>query len=108
MTRLVTDFLNFARPQQLTLAEVDLRALVEACADEVRPLLSRGGIELRIEGNFTELAVDESLLRRVFVNLLRNAAEAIDPLSREKLITVTGSVDAGPGGRYAHVYVCDT
>src|SRR5215216_553818 len=108
LATLVTDFLNFARPQQLTLAQVDLRSLIEACADEVRPLLSSCEIELRIEGSFTELAVDESLLRRVFVNLLRNAAEAIDPLSSEKLITVTGSADIGPGSRYAHIHVRDT
>jgi signal transduction histidine kinase len=104
----VTDFLNFARPQQLTLAQVDLRSLIETCAEEVRPLLSSSGIDLRIEGNFTQLAVDESLLRRVFVNLLRNAAEAIDPLSPQKRITVTGSIDIGAGTRYAHIHVRDT
>ncbi|MFP5263633.1 MAG: sensor histidine kinase [Blastocatellia bacterium] len=108
LARLVTDFLNFARPQQLTLVQVDMRSLIETCADEVRQLLSYGGIELRIEGDFAELAADESLLRRVFVNLFRNASEAIDPLSAEKLITVIGSVDAGAGGRYAHIRVRDT
>ena len=107
LARLVTDFLNFARPQQLSLIDVDMRSLIEACADEVRQQLSESGIELRIEGDFTKLAVDESLLRRVFVNLIRNASEAIDPLSPEKLITVNGSVDAGTGSRYAHVRVRD-
>jgi signal transduction histidine kinase len=108
LATLVTDFLNFARPQQLSLVEVDLRALIEACADEVRPLLSDCGIDLRIEGDFAEIAVDESLLKRVFVNLFRNAAEAIDPQSPQKIITVTASLDAGPGKRYAHVRVRDT
>ncbi|HVG17599.1 MAG TPA: ATP-binding protein [Blastocatellia bacterium] len=108
LARLVTDFLNFARPQQLTLAQVDMRSLIEACADEVRQQLSDGGIELRVEGDFTELAVDESLLRRVFVNLFRNASEAIDPLSAERLITVSGAVDAGADSRYAHIRVRDT
>jgi signal transduction histidine kinase len=108
LTRLVTDFLNFARPQQLTLAQVDLGSLIGTCAEEVRPLLSDGGIELSIEGNFTELAVDESLLGRVFVNLLRNAAEAIDPLSPQKRIAITGSIDVGPDSRYAHIHVRDT
>jgi PAS domain S-box-containing protein len=108
LARLVTDFLNFARPQQLSLVQVDMRSLIEACAGEVRQQLSESGIELRLEGDFTELAVDESLLRRVFVNLFRNASEAIDPLSSEKLITVSGYVDAGAGSRYAHIRVRDT
>jgi PAS domain S-box-containing protein len=108
LARLVTDFLNFARPQQLSMVEVDMRSLIEACADEVRPLLSDNGIELRIEGDFTELAVDESLLGRVFVNLFRNASEAIDLQSPQKLIIVSGSIDAGAGRRYAHIRVRDT
>jgi nitrogen fixation/metabolism regulation signal transduction histidine kinase len=108
LARLVTDFLNFARPQQLSLVQVDMRSLIEACADEVRQQLSDNDIELRIEGDFSELAVDESLLRRVFVNLFRNASEAIDPLSTEKLITVIGSADAGAGSRHAHIRVRDT
>lgn len=108
LARLVTDFLNFARPQQLSLVEVDMHSLIEACAEEIRPQLSNNGIELRIEGDFTRLAVDESLLRRVFVNLFRNASEAIDPLSSEKLITINGAVDKGAGSRYAHIRVRDT
>jgi signal transduction histidine kinase len=108
LTKLVTDFLNFARPQKLNLAELELRSMIEDCASEIRPLLDDLGIELRIEGDFPEIAADESLLRRVFVNLFRNAAEAIDPNSPKKLITATGFVDAGQGRGYAHVRIADT
>ncbi|HKS41127.1 MAG TPA: ATP-binding protein [Blastocatellia bacterium] len=104
LARLVTDFLNFARPQHLNLTSVDLRSVIEDCAAEVKPLLEENGIELRIEGEFTRVAADEALLRRVFVNLFRNAAEATDPLSTEKRITVTGEFET----RYAHARVSDT
>ena len=104
LARLVTDFLNFARPQQLNLTSVDLRSVIEDCAAEVRPQLEENGIELRIEGRFARVDADETLLRRVFVNLFRNAAEAIDPQSTEKRITVTGELDS----RYAHARVSDT
>ena len=104
LARLVTDFLNFARPQHLNLTSVDLRSIIEDCAAEVRPQLEENGIELRIEGQFTRVAADETLLRRVFVNLFRNAAEATDPQSTEKRITVTGEFET----RYAHARVSDT
>jgi signal transduction histidine kinase len=108
LSKLVTDFLNFARPQDLNLVTVDLRAIVEASVAEVRPRLAASAIALRIEGEFPQLAGDESLLRRAFINLLRNAAEAIDPHSHNKTIVISGVVDDGTDGRYAHVSVGDT
>lgn len=108
LSKLVTDFLNFARPQDISLLRVNLRAIIEYCADELDPQLIENGIELKIEGEFPVLAGDESLLRRVFINLLRNSAEAIDANSPRKKIAVTGAVDAEPGARYAHIRVKDT
>jgi signal transduction histidine kinase len=108
LTRLVTDFLNFARPQQLNLGAVSLRSLLEDCAGELRAQLKSAGVELMLTGEFAHLSADESMLRRAFVNLLRNAAEAIDSQSPIKLIEVTGSIDAAPGRRHAHVRIRDT
>ncbi len=108
LARLVTDFLNFARPQQLSLAPVDLESLMRESADEVNALIEQSGIELRISGRYTTVLGDESLLRRVFVNLLRNAAEAIDPNAARKLIEVSAAVDSEENGRYAHIRVRDT
>ncbi len=108
LSKLVTDFLNFARPQDLNLVTVDLRSIVEASVDEIRPHLAGNAIALRVEGEFPQLAGDESLLRRAFINLLRNAAEAIDPHSLKKAIVISGVVDAGTDRRYAHVRVGDT
>ncbi|PYP85242.1 MAG: hypothetical protein DMF61_16840 [Blastocatellia bacterium AA13] len=108
LARLVTDFLNFARPQRINLAPVDLGSLVRESAAEVAPLIEGAKIELRISGDFPTLPADETLLSRVFVNLLRNAAEAIDPGSDSKIIEVSGSTDSGEGARYAHIRVRDT
>jgi signal transduction histidine kinase len=108
LARLVTDFLNFARPQHLSLSPLSLRAIIEDCAKEVRPRLDEAGIKLSIEGDFPDLLGDESLLTRAFANLLRNAAEAIDPDSQDKLIEVTGSADEGGGRLYAHIRIRDT
>jgi len=108
LSKLVTDFLNFARPQDLNLVTVDLRSIVEACVREIRPQLTIHSIELTVEGEFPHLAGDESLLRRAFINLLRNAAEAIDPHSLKKAIVITGVIDSGPDRRYTHVRIADT
>jgi signal transduction histidine kinase len=108
LARLVTDFLNFARPQQLHLAPVELRSTIEESAEEVRPALAQAKVRLTIQGEFGKIYGDESLLKRVFVNLLRNAAEAIDPQSDDRLITVDGSVDRADENGYANVRVTDT
>jgi signal transduction histidine kinase len=91
----------------LILSQVSLRSVIDDCIDEVRPGLDASGITVAVRGRFADLAGDESMLRRAFVNLLRNAAEAIDPESGERLIEVTGSIDTGTG-RYAHVTIRDT
>ncbi|HXG67600.1 MAG TPA: ATP-binding protein, partial [Blastocatellia bacterium] len=108
LARLVTDFLNFARPEHYNMGPVNLRELLEDCLEEARPQLERAGIKARMEGRFTTLTGDETLLRRAFVNLIRNAAEAIDPQSPNKQIVISGSVDTGTGGRYAHIRIKDT
>ena len=108
LSKLVTDFLNFARPQDLNLMTVDLRAIVDSSIAEIKPQLADNAIALKVDGEFPQLAGDESLLRRAFINLLRNAAEAIDPQSLRKTIFITGIVDAGSDRRYAHIRVGDT
>src|SRR6185295_19617209 len=108
LSKLVTDFLNFSRPQDLHLSRVDLLSLIQTCVDEVESQSIDKTIDFSIKGEFPALAGDESLLRRVFVNLFRNAAEAIDPQSSRKLILITGSVESGADARYAHIRVRDT
>ena len=108
LARLVTDFLNFARPQQLSLAPVALGDLIEQCVAEAHMQVAESGIRIETEGEFAEVAADESLLRRVFLNLIRNAVEAIDPASHEKRIRISGVTDAGRDRRFAHVRVSDT
>jgi len=73
---IVTNFLNFARPAQLTLSDVDLRAICERVAEEVRPDARALGGDVTVRGSFGRLQGDEVLLRQAFSNLLRNAVEA--------------------------------
>jgi signal transduction histidine kinase len=109
LSEVVTKFLEFARPAQLTLTRVNLRAICERAAEEIRPdALALGG-DVLVSGEFDAVEGDEVLLRQAFSNLLRNAVEAcagaraaaaveirseIDPDQRVSRITVN---DNGPG-----------
>src|SRR4029077_7030500 len=73
---IVTNFLNFARPAQLTLSDVDLSAICERVAEEVRPDVRALGGDVTVRGSFGRLQGDEVLLRQAFSNLVRNAVEA--------------------------------
>lgn len=78
LTQMVTAFLNFARPQPLRLAEISLRELLEDCAAELEPFYREQRITFSLEGDLREVRADELMLRQALLNLLRNAAEAIE------------------------------
>ena len=92
--QIVTNFLNFARPADLTLSRVDLRAICERAAEEVRGDIVAAGGGVEVCGNFGAVDGDEILLRQAFSNLLRNALEACTDASRPPRVTVRGQVDA--------------
>lgn len=79
--RVLEDFLSFARPGSVRLAQVDLRqTLVRALAD---PALGGQPYHLRVEeGRTWEVAGDTQLLERALRNLLSNAAGAQERAGR--------------------------
>ena len=76
LSRVVTNFLNFARPAQLTLTDVDLGAICERAAAEIRPDVRSHGGDVEVSGEFGIVEGDEVLLRQAVSNLLRNALDA--------------------------------
>jgi signal transduction histidine kinase len=76
LSQVVTNFLQFARPAQLTLSDVDLRGICERAAEEIRPDARALGGDVEVRGEFGVVEGDEVLLRQAFSNLLRNALEA--------------------------------
>jgi signal transduction histidine kinase len=71
LSRIVSDFLNFARPQGSAREPVELLALLQDCAAE-----SHVALTTSVTGSdFTALG-DPTALRQAFSNLLRNTAEA--------------------------------
>ena len=93
LSQVVTNFLNFARPAHLALSRVDLRAICERAADEVRADARAAGGDVEVSGEFGELEGDEVLLRQAFSNLLRNALEACVGASAPPRIIIQSDVD---------------
>jgi signal transduction histidine kinase len=91
--QVVTNFLNFARPAQLTLTQVDLRAMCERVADEVRADVRALGGDVEVCGEFDTIDGDEVLLRQAFSNLLRNAIEACAAVPVSPRIVVQSEID---------------
>ena len=74
ITRVVTEFLKYARPLEIPDEPVALQPVIERVVSEIGDAMPQ--IRIRCEGSFQEVAGDESLLRQAFLNLARNAAEA--------------------------------
>ena len=92
----VTNFLNFARTEQLSLAPVDLGRLAARAAEELQHELAEG-TRIDVDGALPTIEGDELLLRQVFSNLIRNAAEASASAGRAPVIRITGSTDVSHG-----------
>jgi PAS domain S-box-containing protein len=95
LSEMVTSFLNFARPQPLELELVSLTELITECGAELEPLFSERRVELRFNPvarssspDALEIRADERMLRQAFLNLLRNAVEAIPDESTERRVEV--------------------
>jgi PAS domain S-box-containing protein len=91
LSAMVTAFLNFARPQPLEPVEVSLSELIQECAVEMSAFFEERRVTLHIEGEFADIRADERMLRQALLNLLRNAAEAIDEEKQERHVTLRGS-----------------
>jgi signal transduction histidine kinase len=95
LNQVVTNFLNFARPAQLTLTRVSLKAIIDRAADEVRADVRALGGDVEVSGDFGDLDGDEVLLRQAFSNLLRNAVEASTGRALPPRIVVQSELDRG-------------
>src|SRR5947199_6490543 len=91
--QVVTNFLNFARPAQLVLSNVDLRSICERAVEEIRTDARALGGDIEIRGEFALVDGDEVLLRQALSNLLRNAVEACAGSSTVPRIVVQSEVD---------------
>jgi PAS domain S-box-containing protein len=93
LSEVVTNFLSFARPAELVLSRVDLRAICERAADEIGGDARAQGGGVSIEGEFGVVDGDEVLLRQAFSNVLRNALDACTAAAAAPTIVIHSEID---------------
>jgi signal transduction histidine kinase len=91
--KVVTNFLNFARPEQVPFTRVEPGVIAQRAADDLRNELASDA-SVTVAGEFGDIQGDEVLLRQVFGNLIRNSVEACEAAGSAPSISILGVVDA--------------
>jgi PAS domain S-box-containing protein len=105
ITRVVTEFLKYARPLEIPDEPVALQGVVERVVSEIGEAMPQ--VRIRFEGAFRDVAGDESLLRQALLNLGRNAAEACEGAANGGRVLLRGEVVRGEGAGLQRVTVFD-
>jgi len=103
LDRAVKTFLNFTRPLELKLEELDLRVVAEDVLDAARPAAVRAGLGLRSEAppDLPPVFADRQLIHQAVLNLVLNACEFTDRGG-------TVSINLMRAGEFAVIAVQDT
>jgi signal transduction histidine kinase len=105
LRRLLDEFLAFARPSDLVLADHDVSSIVHDVVAAQQPFAATRGAAIQIAGPGSLPArVDAKKLRQISQNLVRNALEAVTP-GGHVVVTIDGNdehvrlavEDDGPG-----------
>jgi len=78
MNKIVSDLEDFARPLKVELAPTDLHKLINETLSSIRvPDSVKVSIVIQDDLDFPKLTVDATLMKRVFINLITNALQAM-------------------------------
>jgi len=105
LTHVVTEFLRFAKPLEISYETVPMLALVERVAEELHEANPQCAVEC--QGAFQELPGDEALLRQALVNLTRNAAEAAMTGCKSPRVSISGTIEELGGRKWQRICVAD-
>jgi len=112
LSEMTTAFLNFARPRALQLEDVSLDELIQECARELKPLFEARRVKLIVAGadqaSSAQSQADLRMLRQAFLNLMRNAAEAIPDTQDDRRVIVEAALKKEQGKRWAIISIRDT
>lgn len=105
ITHVVTEFLKYARPLEISSEPVALQNVVERVVSEVGESCPQ--IRIRQEGTLGNVAGDEGLLRQALLNLARNAAEACASAANGGRVLLRSEIVRGEDTGYQRITVFD-
>src|ERR1700733_13973207 len=105
LTHVVTEFLRFAKPLEISYATVPMQTVVEKVAEELHETMPQCAVEF--EGTFQDLPGDEALLRQALLNLARNGAESALTASTAPRVTISGTIEELGGRKWQRICVAD-
>jgi signal transduction histidine kinase len=107
LSSIVTDFLDFARPQAPVFAPMILEELLEEIFVLLEVQMGRAGVELRAElrDKPSPINADRALMHQALVNVLVNAIQA---MPEGGLMTVKTSVETSADTGYLALTISDT
>jgi len=104
ITHVVTEFLKFARPLEISDEVVELEPLIGRAIDEIAS--AEPNVSVRAEGNFGTVAGDEGLLKQAILNLARNGAEACAD-RKDGQVIVRGEIIRGGDATVQRITILD-
>jgi signal transduction histidine kinase len=105
LAHVVTEFLRFAKPLEISYETIAMKSLVERVAEELHETIPQ--CQVTCEGAFEELPGDEALIRQALLNLARNGAEAAREAGAEPRVMMSGTIEDLGGRRWQRVCVSD-
>jgi len=105
ITHVVTEFLRYARPLDISHEQVALNSIIERAVAEVSESFPL--VRLRSEGAFGEVAGDDGLIRQALLNLTRNAAEACSTAPNGGKVILRGEAFQRDGHAFQRITVFD-
>jgi two-component system, NtrC family, sensor histidine kinase HydH len=105
ITHVITEFLKYARPLEISDEQVALQPVVDRIVSEISEAMP--GIRVRCEGAFKSVPGDEGLLRQALLNLARNAAEASTGAANGGRVLLRGEVVRGSETGFQRITVFD-
>lgn len=114
MDEIIREFMNFSQPTELNITEVDLNGLIEEALRALPAISEKVSLSFKKSETLPLIEGDGVLLRQAFLNIIKNALEAMP--DGGGLTIKTEFVEAGrpgnesglPPGRYIRAQIADT
>lgn len=105
LTHVVTEFLRFAKPLEISYETVPTQSIVERVASELQEATPQATVVC--EGAFKDLPGDEALLRQALINLVRNGIEAARASGASPRVVISGTKEELGGRSWQRIRVAD-